>query len=178
MTRTLLIALQPLFASMHYVWQYLPPAPVEDDHLLLAMLRDANNIGHPNVSEIYSPPRVTSLAKSFGLRAGCALDLSVVDEDDGMPWDVCDTKKTKKAMKLIQTTTPAFIILSPMCKGFSTLQNLSRARIGQSKADEMLRRARVHLSFCMQVAKHQLAVGNYCFQTYSMRFKLVHARGR
>ena len=40
-----------------------------------------------HVSEVYSPPRVTDVAESTGLRAGWALDLTV-NKDDGTPWDL------------------------------------------------------------------------------------------
>ena len=36
-------------------------------------------------SEVYSPPRVTKLAGEVGLQAGCALDLTTLD-DEGNPW--------------------------------------------------------------------------------------------
>ena len=37
-----------------------------------------------DVSEVYSPPRVTDVAEATGLRPGWALDLTV-DKDDGTP---------------------------------------------------------------------------------------------
>ena len=40
-----------------------------------------------DVSEVYSPPRVTEVAEATGLRAGWALDLTV-NKDDGTPWDL------------------------------------------------------------------------------------------
>ena len=42
------------------------------------------------VSEFYSPPRVTKLIRDMKckhLMAGFAFDMTLVDEDDGMPWD-------------------------------------------------------------------------------------------
>ena len=44
------------------------------------------NIGH-HVSEVYSPPRVTSFAHKLGLIPGFALDLLENDPFDGEPWD-------------------------------------------------------------------------------------------
>ena len=35
------------------------------------------------VSEIYAPPRVTAMAHRLGLRKGFALDLTIIDPDDG-----------------------------------------------------------------------------------------------
>ena len=40
-----------------------------------------------DVSEIYSRPRITAYAASLGLSPGFALDLAVIDPDDGQPWD-------------------------------------------------------------------------------------------
>ena len=136
-----------------YLFQSMPPARVNDDDLLLSLMRDANKIGAPHVSEVYSPPRVTSLAKRFGVRPGCALDLTVIDDHDGLPWDFNVAHKRERAMQLVQKTNPAFLILSPMCRMFSTLQNLNRARMGEKKFQELLRRARVHLAFSMELAK-------------------------
>ena len=38
------------------------------------------------IAEVYSPPRVTKMAETMGIRAGWALDLITQDED-GRPWD-------------------------------------------------------------------------------------------
>ena len=38
-----------------------------------------------DVSEIFSPPRVTAMATRMGLKPGFALVLTVVDPDDGKP---------------------------------------------------------------------------------------------
>ena len=62
----------------------------------LAAMRDAIAMGNPHISEVYSPPRVTSLAHQPGLRAGFALDLSVLDEDDGLPGEFDDIDKKRK----------------------------------------------------------------------------------
>ena len=43
--------------------------------------------GKHDISEVYSPLRVTAMAEKMGLQAGWALDLAEVDADDGMPWD-------------------------------------------------------------------------------------------
>ena len=56
-----------------------------------------------HVSEIYSPPRVTALAKGLGLIPGMALDLTVDDPDDGKPWDFNVASKRQKALHQIFT---------------------------------------------------------------------------
>ena len=80
--------------------------------MLINIMRDANAMGAPHVTEVFSPPRVASLAKRFELRPGCALDLTTTDDEDGQPWDFSLASKRDKAMRLIETTSPAFVVLS------------------------------------------------------------------
>ena len=72
-----------------------------------------------DVAEIYSPPRATARASQFGLTPGFALDLSVNDPDDGMPWDFDEKAKRDKARRLLQEQRPQFIIGSPASTAFS-----------------------------------------------------------
>ena len=51
-----------------------------------------------DVSEVYSPPRVIAMAARMGLKPGFALDLTVVDPDDGRPWDFDCVDKRAKAL--------------------------------------------------------------------------------
>ena len=62
------------------------PMDMSDESELLPIMRAAHALGEPHVSEVYSPPRVASLAHRFGMRAGLSLDLTVLDEADGEPW--------------------------------------------------------------------------------------------
>ena len=58
--------------------------------------REARDAGKKIGSEIYSPPRVTDLIrriKSRHLLPGLALDLTVVDPEDGLPWDFTKSHK-------------------------------------------------------------------------------------
>ena len=45
------------------------------------------SVGAPDVSEVYSPPRVAAEAARRGLRPGFSLDLNVI-WSDGQPWDL------------------------------------------------------------------------------------------
>ena len=49
--------------------------------------RTMNADGANDVSEVYSAPRITKMARSMGLDAGWALDLIETDPDDNKPWD-------------------------------------------------------------------------------------------
>ena len=75
--------------------------------------REARNAGKKIVSEIYSPPRVTDLIrriKSRHLLPGFALDLTVVDPEDGLPWDFTKSHKRERARKLIREQKPYMIL--------------------------------------------------------------------
>ena len=61
----------------------------------------------PDVSELYSPPRIVQEAglRSYAgrrLRPGWSLDLTVNDPDTGQPWDLADGKVRSKAWELIK----------------------------------------------------------------------------
>ncbi len=82
--------------------------------------RDRTN----DVSEVYSPPRVSETAGEMGLRPGWALDLTTTDPDDGRPWDFNEPEKRKKAMDKVKNDRPFMLIASPMCGPLSALQAL------------------------------------------------------
>ena len=46
-----------------------------------------NSSPKDSVAEIDSPPRLTRVASEYGLRPEFALDLTTVDETDGVEWD-------------------------------------------------------------------------------------------
>ena len=67
-----------------------------------------------HVSELYSPPRVTAMAEKMGMIPGFALDLTVRDPEDGMPWDFDDPKKREKAEKMVKGKSSLLIVVSPI----------------------------------------------------------------
>ena len=74
------------------------------------------------VSEMYSPPRVTAeiiRSKNKYVLPGFALDLTVLDPDDGMPWDFSIASKRDKARTLSREQQPYMLIGSPECTHFS-----------------------------------------------------------
>ena len=61
------------------------------------------------VSEIYSPPRVSAVAKlcpSYGILPGFALDLTTNDHD-GRCWDFDEEEMRKRAWAKIEAEQPA-----------------------------------------------------------------------
>ena len=119
------------------------------------------------VSEIYSPPRVTEELRRKpwtwrSLMPGFALDLTVDDPDDGMPWDFSKSGKRSKAMRIIRETRPYMVIGSPCCTAFSAWQALNALK---TKDPEKMRRAMAravkHIDFVVSVYREQLENNRY-----------------
>ena len=112
--------------------------------------------GVNDVSEIYSPPRVTAMAEKMGLRAGWALDLVEVDPEDGLPWDFSTQAKREKALRKIKTDKPFVLIASPMCGPFSALQSLCNyPKMRHEEVKKKLSDAMAHIEFCMELSREQ-----------------------
>ena len=59
-----------------------------------------NKEGAHDMSEVYSPPRVTAKSEKVGLDPGWALELTVADED-GLAWDFNTQADRPKALKKV-----------------------------------------------------------------------------
>ncbi len=114
-----------------------------------------------HVSEVYFPPRVTGLCEGMGLIPGAALDLSIVDPDDGRPWDFNDPRKRTKALRRIFKTRSLLLIGSPMCSAFSNLQHLNLGRMTSQEIEKVKEYGRKHLDFAVKLYNLQLEMGLY-----------------
>ena len=135
--------------------------------------REARRGARALVSEVYSPPRVTKLLKQMNCKyaaPGLALDLTVNDPLDGMPWDFSIEAKRRRARQLFAEQRPYIIIGSPECKQFCTFQALNMMR---SKDVEAMERAKVaaivHLEFVAQLYADQIARGLYFLHEHPLR---------
>ena len=112
------------------------------------------------VSEVYSPPRISALAKdlpSYGIQPGFALDLTTYDVD-GREWDFNHLDMRKRARRLVEETKPLFLIGSPMCRAFSTWQYLNRAKQGKEPEEvrREMARATMHVDFMAELMELQI----------------------
>ena len=71
-----------------------------------------------DMAEVFSPPRVTSEGRNWGLRVGEAMDLLT-------GWDFNKKADSKRAQDYVENYRPRLIIGSPSCTAFSQLQNLN-----------------------------------------------------
>ena len=109
-----------------------------------------------DVAEVYSPPRITAMARTMGLKDGWALDLTEVDPDDGEPWDLSRKDKREKAKKKIDEDKPFMLILSPMCGPFSRLQELfNYPKQDTEQVKEKIHAALDHLKFAIELCIKQ-----------------------
>ena len=83
-------------------------------------------LGQVDVAEVYSPPRVTSMAKKMGMHAGSAMDLRT-------GFDFTRKEDRDEARKKIKEEKPRLLVGSPECTMFSTLQQLSQWTVEKAK---------------------------------------------
>ena len=93
--------------------------------------RGSRTACRPLVSEMYSRPRVAAKIKRGRhphLVPGFAFDLTMVDPEDGRPWDPSQGATRTKARRMLDGQKPFLAIGSPHCTAFSTLQALTAAK--------------------------------------------------
>ena len=78
---------------------------------------------------------------------------------EGRAWDFDDMDRRDAAWKVIKRDKPMLVVGSPMCTQFCLLLNISKEKRDPAIVAEKLRKARVHLSFCMEIYKYQLENG-------------------
>ena len=79
-------------------------------------------IGKIEMVEVYSPPRVTEVARTMGLKAGWSLDITTRDSD-GKAWDF---NMRNRAVRKVLTDEPVLLIGSPMCTDCDLCKNEPR----------------------------------------------------
>ena len=117
------------------------------------------------VSEIYSPPRVSAVAKlcpSYGILPGFAFDLTTSDSD-GRNWDFDDEEMRSRAWARIKKEPLLLLIGSPMCTAFSAWQHINNMPGKRDPAIVAKEYARglSHLRFCCELYAYQVRHGRY-----------------
>ena len=115
------------------------------------------------VSEIYSPPRVSAVAKmfpSYGILPGFALDLTTHDHD-GRHWDFDEDEMQRRAWEKIEKEQPLLLIGSPMCTAFSAWQYINNSKRDGKIVESEKARGMKHLKFCCDLYEYQVSNGRY-----------------
>ena len=79
------------------------------------------------ICEVYSPPRVTSMARQMGHSGGWNLDPTVEDALGGQRWDLLDQERFEHACRRLRRDRPEVLILYPPCVSSLTVSSLSKA---------------------------------------------------
>ena len=96
------------------------------------------------------------------LLPGFALDLTVVDPEDGLPWDFSKSGKREKARQMRRRQKPYLLIGSPACTAFTTWQALNEAKSTDPEAYRVAKkRATAHIEFMIEMYREQLEDGHY-----------------
>ena len=122
--------------------------------------KDVNRL----VAEIYSPPRMTKMAglmPSLKLVPGFSLDLTEIDEIDGLPWDFRFQVKRERARALVKSQKPMLLVGSPECKKFSSWSHYNRSRRDPAVVKRELVEAKLHMDFVCELYAIQHEAGRY-----------------
>lgn len=117
------------------------------------------DIDRIDIVEVYSPPRVSNLARDYTLSTCDALDLQT-------GWDRSKPEVRKKAWEQIKKEEPKLIISRPPCKAFSPLQQMKKDKLAGCRyvgkeRDLIWREVVCHVKLCIQLYKYQLQQGRH-----------------
>ena len=107
-----------------------------------------------DLSELYSPPRLTAKAEQYGLRPGMAIDLT-------SGFDLGKEEDQIKVWDHLKKDQPEMIFMCPDCFPWSQLKALSKHKQSPEKREAELAGAREHLAFCVLIARYQIAHGRW-----------------
>ena len=112
-----------------------------------------------DVSEMFSPERVTKVCEEFGLVPGQAMDLK-----NGFDFDRAADRN--KAWKSIIADKPKLVIGSPPCTFFSKLQELNKYmyrddKEWMAKFQLNVEQAKRYVRFCTKIYEYQRENGRY-----------------
>ena len=119
--------------------------------------RSQKEVYKVEVSEVYSPPRVTAEAQKRGLEVGGAYDLQT-------GYDLKSTKDKNRMWSELEEDDPELTVLSPPCTPFSQLQELNFPKMDFAKVVALVGDGLEHWGVACQVA---------WWQYYRQRFFLL-----
>ena len=103
-----------------------------------------------DLAEVFSPPRVVTIARRSGLKAQWSFD-KLVEKEPGVPWDFIRKDHQRACLDIIKTVKPGIIIGSPPCSWFSQIMQLNWRHICRRRRRSMMREAREYLNFSCQI---------------------------
>ena len=122
--------------------------------------RRYGDIGHVDVAEVFSPPRVALVAERMGFKAGSSLDITGNDEC-GVPWNFNNKVMRDKAMKKYIEEEPFLLVGSPVCTMWSQMMNINKNKMDPLEYSQRMSEARVHMNFVCKLYMMQHKAGRY-----------------
>ena len=113
-----------------------------------------------DVSELFSPPRLNTLAGEFRVIPGWSADISCRDAFTKRSWDFLKEGDKRAMRALVLKYKPSFLMLCPPCSMFSNLQNMNKSR-GTPGWEAEFAEAVDLLRFTCAMAKMQVKARRY-----------------
>ena len=84
------------------------------------------------------------------------MDLTRLDPKTGRAWDLSDVRVQSRVIKMISEGKPLFVIGSPPCTAFSSLQNLNAKKRDPRVVQQEKAAGERHMEFCMRIYRMQI----------------------
>ena len=110
-----------------------------------------------DVSEVFSRPRVTTVAKEAGWVAGYSLDQVHQDQVTSRTWDLLSQRDQNALYGLLRSRPSKLVVVSPPCRTFSSLQCMRKHPLPQQEKENGIELLRVAIKTCLI----QMKVGGY-----------------
>ena len=121
---------------------------------------DVHALGKHDIAEIFSPPRFTKRANSFGLKPGYAIDLETC-RGNGERWDLTNKTHQKDLEAILNDEDPYLLTGSPPCEAFSLLQGLNKNKVPEEVRQQRLKEGRDKLKISIKYYNDRRKKGRY-----------------
>ena len=121
---------------------------------------DVHALGKHDITEIFSPPRFTKRANSFGLKPGYAIDLET-SRGNGERWDLTNKTHQKDLEAILNDEDPYLLTGSPPCEAFSLLQGLNKNKVPKEVRQQKLKEGRDKLKISIKYYNDRRKKGRY-----------------
>ena len=127
------------------------PMDEEDQRIMKMVLLGCD------ITEVFSPKRVTRACKRYGLIPGESFDLRT-------GYDLSDSDVQQYVRQRIEQSDPELLIASPPCTKFSRLQQLNICVLGpeyEAKLASERKAALKHIEYCLELFRLRIDKGKY-----------------
>ena len=124
--------------------------PNEAAHSIMIFEADETLDKCDDIAEVFSPPRIVTIARKCGLTGKWSWD-KLVEFAPGECWDLKRKLHQRAVIDLIETHKPQLLIGSPPCSWFSQIMNANWSRISRARRRTMMQEAKALLQFAAKL---------------------------